>query len=156
MRLVELGLDGYLAKLCDMVRKGHKDRPNYYGMVAAAVLTPSGKFVAKLNYPKNNKRVHAERAAIEEYETKYGTIPEDSIIVTTLSPCNENDDETAEERFGKSCTDLINSYKFKYVYCGYKDPSQHNDHGKYQEVVTKNEQLKDLCKQFADTFLEEC
>ena len=58
MRLVEFEsidinkLDNCLSKLCAMVKKGQDDRPEYYGMVAAGILTPKGEFVAKLNYPK--------------------------------------------------------------------------------------------------------
>ena len=161
MRLVEFEsvdinkLDDYLAKLCAMVKKGQTDRPDYYGMVAAGVLTPKGRWVAKLNYPKGKLRVHAERAAIEEYTKYHGKIPEGSIIVTTLSPCNETDDETADTRQGVSCTDLINQSGITKVYCGYKDPTQDNEHGDYKEVLTKNKQLRTMCKDFADTFLEE-
>ena len=148
-------LDDYLAKLCAMVKKGQADRPEYYGMVAAGVLTPKGRWVAKLNYPKGKLRVHAERAAIEEYTKYHGKIPEGSIIVTTLSPCNETDDETADTRQGVSCTDLINQSGITKVYCGYKDPTQDNEHGDYKEVLTKNKQLRTMCKDFEDTFLEE-
>ena len=148
-------LDDYLAKLCAMVKKGQTDRPDYYGMVAAGVLTPKGRWVAKLNYPKGKLRVHAERAAIEEYTKYHGKIPEGSIIVTTLSPCNETDDETADTRQGVSCTDLINQSGITKVYCGYKDPTQDNEHSDYKEVLTKNKQLRTMCKDFADTFLEE-
>ena len=148
-------LDDYLAKLCAMIKKGQESRPEYYGMVAAGVLTPKGRWVAKLNYPKGKLRVHAERAAIEEYTKYHGKIPEGSIIVTTLSPCNETDDETADTRQGVSCTDLINQSGITKVYCGYKDPTQDNEHGDYKEIVTKNKQLKDMCGSFADSFLEE-
>ena len=147
-------LDDYLAKLCSMIKKGQHDRPDYYGMVAAGIVTPKGKFVAKLNYPKGKLRVHAERAVIEEYQKYHGKIPEGSVMVTTLSPCNETDDETAEGRVGMSCTDLINYHGFKHVYCGYKDPTQDEDHGEYKEVITKNRQLRNMCKSFADTFLD--
>ena len=148
-------LDDYLAKLCSMIKKGQTERPDYYGMVAAGILTPKGRWVAKLNYPKGKLRVHAERAAIEEYTKYHGKIPEGSIIVTTLSPCNETDDETADTRQGVSCTDLINQSGITKVYCGYKDPTQDNEHGDYKEIVTKNKQLKDMCGSFADSFLEE-
>jgi pyrimidine deaminase RibD-like protein len=147
-------LDDYLAKLCAMVKKGQSDRPEYYGMVAAGILTPKGKFVAKLNYPKGKLRVHAERAAIDEYTQYHGDIPKGSIMITTLSPCNEKDDETAAGRVGVSCTDLINHHGFKHVYCGFKDPTQDDNHGDYKEVVTKNKQLRDMCGSFADSFLE--
>ena len=161
MRLVEFEsvdinkLDDYLSKLCSMIKKGQAERPDYYGMVAAGILTPKGRWVAKLNYPKSKLRVHAERAAIEEYTKYHGKIPEGSIIVTTLSPCNETDDETADTRQGVSCTDLINQSGITKVYCGYKDPTQDNEHSDYKEVLTKNKQLRTMCKDFADTFLEE-
>jgi len=161
MRLVEFEtvdmnrLDDYLARLCSMIKKGQEERPDYYGMVAAGILTPKGKFVSKLNYPKGRLRVHAERAAIEEYQRYHGDVPKGSVMITTLSPCNETDDETAEGRVGMSCTDLINQCGFQYVYCGYKDPTQNDDHGDYKEVITKNRQLRNMCKEFADTFLEE-
>ena len=161
MRLVEFEtvdinkLDDYLAKLCSMIKKGKEERPEYYGMVAAGVLTPKGKFVAKINYPKGKLRVHAERAAIEEYTKYYGKVPQGSIIVTTLSPCNEMNDETAEERVGMPCTDFINHNGIRQVYSGYKDPTQDNEHGDYKEVFTKNKQLRTMCKSFADTFLKD-
>jgi pyrimidine deaminase RibD-like protein len=161
MRLVEFEsvdinkLDDYLSKLCAMVKKGKETRPEYYGMVAAGILTPKGRWVAKINYPKGSKRVHAERAAIEEYNKYHGDIPKGSIMITTLSPCNEEEDETAEHRVGVSCTDLINQQDFERVYSGYKDPTQDNEHGEYREVFTKNKQLKNMCKEFANTFLEE-
>jgi pyrimidine deaminase RibD-like protein len=161
MRLVEFEsvdinkLDDYLSKLCAMVKKGKETRPEYYGMVAAGILTPKGRWVAKINYPKGSKRVHAERAAIEEYQKYHGEIPKGSILITTLSPCNEKDDVTAADRVGVSCTDLINQQGFESVYSGYKDPTQDNEHGEYNEVFTKNKQLKNMCGSFADSFLEE-
>jgi pyrimidine deaminase RibD-like protein len=161
MRLVEFEsvdinkLDDYLSKLCSMIKKGQAERPEYYGMVAAGILTPKGRWVAKINYPKGSKRVHAERAAIEEYQKYHGEIPKGSILITTLSPCNEKDDVTAADRVGVSCTDLINQQGFESVYSGYKDPTQDNEHGEYKEVFTKNKQLKNMCGSFADSFLEE-
>ena len=161
MRLVEFEsvdinkLDDYLSKLCSMIKKGQAERPEYYGMVAAGILTPKGRWVAKINYPKGSKRVHAERAAIEEYQKYHGKIPKGSILITTLSPCNEKDDVTAADRVGVSCTDLINQQGFESVYSGYKDPTQDNEHGEYKEVFTKNKQLKNMCGSFADSFLEE-
>lgn len=161
MRLVEFEsvdinkLDDYLSKLCSMIKKGQAERPEYYGMVAAGILTPKGRWVAKINYPKGSKRVHAERAAIEEYQKYHGKIPKGSILITTLSPCNEKDDVTAAGRVGVSCTDLINQQGFESVYSGYKDPTQDNEHGEYKEVFTKNKQLKNMCVSFADSFLEE-
>jgi len=78
-------LDKILSRLCQLVVKG-QDSDKDYGMVAAGVLDPDNNLVCRLNIPDNNgKRIHAERAAIEAYESKYGTVPEGSIVITTLS-----------------------------------------------------------------------
>ena len=143
-------LDNILAKLCNMVIEGQKSGKDY-GMVAGCVLDPNNNVVARLNYPgKDGKRVHAERAAIEAYQSEYGDIPEGSIILTTLSPCNEHMDE----RDGPSCTDVINNSGVKKVYCGYIDPTQTDEHRHYNLMETSNGNLRNLCKKFADTFLD--
>ena len=142
-------LDRYLSKLCQMVEDGQKSNKDY-GMVAACVLDPDNQAVARLNRPgKDGKRVHAEHAAMEDYINKYGPIPKGSIVITTLSPCNEHMDE----RDGPSCTLLINNSNVKKVYCGYMDPTQDDDTRKFTIMETNNQQLRKQCKQFADTFL---
>ena len=147
-------LDNILEKLCDMVVKGQKSDKDY-GMVAACVLDPDNNIVAGLNSPgTNGKRVHAERVAIEKYENKYGTVPEGSIIITTLSPCNESDDETAMGRVGESCTDYLNSKGIEKVYCGYMDPTQDNFNREFNIMETSDKAIRHKCKQFADTFLK--
>jgi len=142
-------LDRILSKLCDMVEKGQTSNKDF-GMVAAAVLDPDNQIVARLNRPgKDGKRIHAEHAAIEDYTNKYGPIPEGSIILTTLSPCNEHMDE----RDGPSCTDLVNQSGVKKVYCGYMDPTQDDDTREFNVMETASKELRNQCKQFADTFL---
>ena len=148
-------LDHTLAKLCKLVIKGQESTKDY-GMVAACVIDPSNNFVTGLNIPGSDvKRVHAERVAIEKYEREYGNVPEGSIIVTTLSPCNEQHDDTAETRVGESCTDFINSKGIRKVYCGYTDPTQDNDNREFNIIETSNKELRAICKTFADTFLKE-
>ena len=143
-------LDKILSKLCDMVVRGNEERPEYYGMVAAAVLDPKNQIVARLNRPgKDGKRIHAEHAAMLDYTAKYGPIPEGSIVITTLSPCNEDMDE----RDGPSCTELINNSTVKKVYCGYMDPTQDDDTRQFNLMETADKGLRTKCKQFADTFL---
>jgi len=142
-------LDRILAKLCELVEEGQASGKDY-GMVAAAVLDPDNQIVARLNRPGNEgKRIHAERAAIEAYTSKHGPIPEGSIILTTLSPCNEHMDE----RDGPSCTDIVNESGVKKVYCGYMDPTQDNDTRQFNVMETADKDLRSRCKQFADTFL---
>lgn len=138
-------LDSILVKLCEMIIDGQDQDPEYYGMVAACVICPGGEKTYAVNYARpDGTRVHAERAAIEACEQEVGP---DCMIVTTLSPCNR----PMEERYGESCTDLLESYGISHVYCGYRDPSQKQD----LTVETENPKLLKLCKQFADTFLNE-
>ena len=148
-------LDGILEKLCDMVVKGQKSDKDY-GMVGACVLDPDNNIVGGLNMPGvDGKRVHAERVAVEKYIKKYGPVPEGSIVITTLSPCNESNDETAEDRVGESCTDYLNDKGIEKVYCGYIDPTQDNDQRQFNLMETSNQYIRRLCKSFADTFLDE-
>jgi len=143
-------LDRILSNLCEMVVKGQKSE-NDYGMVAAAVLDPDNQIVARLNRPGDDgKRIHAEHAAMEDYKNKYGAIPEGSIVITTLSPCNESMDE----RDGPSCTSIINDSTVKKVYCGYMDPTQDDDTRQFNLMETADRELRTRCKQFADTFLD--
>jgi pyrimidine deaminase RibD-like protein len=124
-------------------------------MVAACVLDPKNRKVLSVNEAaQGNIRKHAERVAIEAYTKKYGEVPSGSIILTTLSPCNEDESEMASKRFGESCTDLINHSNIRKVYCGYIDPTQEDEHNKYTLEETSNDDVKELCKKFADTFLK--
>jgi pyrimidine deaminase RibD-like protein len=147
-------LDHILAKLCQMIINGQKEDSEYYGMVAACVLDTNNEEVCAVNYYKAGDRVHAERAAIEKYHKQYGDIPTGSIIITTCSPCSE----MMTERYGDSCTDLIEEVGVHKVYCGYEDPTQnHSDiymRKTFHVKQTRNEKIVELCKSFADTFLE--
>ena len=146
----EQDFDKVLLELCHRVIKGQRIDKHKYGMVAACVIDPENRKVSSTSTFEQGLWQHAERNAINNYISKYGKIPEGSIIVTTLSPCNEEMDD----RFGESCTDLINFNHIKNVYCGYIDPSQHNLHAKYSLKETEMGKIKDLCKSFADTFLK--
>ena len=136
-------LDAILAELCEMILDGQEKDSDYYGVVAACVLGPNGQKLCRTSYKDDDKYVHAERAAIEAY----GDIGPECMIVTTLSPCNN----PMDDRAGESCEDLISKVGIKHVYCGYKDPSQDQD----SSIETDNPRLLELCKRFADTFLDE-
>lgn len=144
-------LDLILVRLCDLVVAGQKKDPELYGVVAAAVLDPDNNCVAALNHRRGRKDVHGERAAIEAYEKRFGAIPEGSIILTTCSPCTE----PMPDREGASCKDLISSTPVHKVYAGYRDPSQQTTAGNktYHLQITKNKKIQELCKAFADTWL---
>jgi pyrimidine deaminase RibD-like protein len=142
-------LDKILSKLCALVVEGQKTDPDHFGKVAAAVLDPDNNLVARLNCPGKDGRIHAERAAMEAYEEQYGDIPDGSIVLTTLSPCSEH----MTERDGPSCTDYINNSNIKKVYCGYTDPTQDENQREFNILETKDVDIRDLCKTFADTFI---
>jgi pyrimidine deaminase RibD-like protein len=147
-------LDRILSKLVKMVLDGQEKDSDLYGMVAAAVVDPSNNIVASTSSNEDGKWTHAERNAINKYNKQYGEIPKGSIIITTLSPCNEYGTDMANEREGNSCTDLINNTNVHKVYAGYADPSQH-DHSEqdFTVTITDNKDIRDKCQQLADTFL---
>ncbi len=143
-------LDNILSELADLVIKGQKKDADKYGMVAAAVLDNDNNLVQGINLPApNGKRRHAERVAIDRYVEQYGDIPAGSIIITTCSPCSEHMDE----RYGEDCTELINQHGVKKVYAGYMDPTQEEEHRDFNIMETENSSIRDMCKEFADTFL---
>ena len=134
-------LDEILYKLCNIVKKEIKEKTGEHA-VAACIIDPDNRIVAKTSKDKHGRWIHAERNAIDTYEKKYGEVPEGSIIVTTLSPCNEYDDRTSDERFGESCTDYINSKGIKKVYCGYMDPTQDNYNREFNVIETSDNDLQ--------------
>jgi pyrimidine deaminase RibD-like protein len=149
-------LDDLLMKLCRLVVDGHKKDPEKYGMVAAGIKTNDYPFLARTGYMKGTSHVHAERAVIEAFMKKHGEIPQGSIMLVTLSPCNRHDDKTASERAGEPCSDLIATHGIEKVYCGLIDPSQAHgseDHRHYTLIETENETIRDLCEMFSNTFL---
>ena len=147
-------LDRILLELCHRVIKGQKHDPVKYGMVAACVLDPKNRKVFGVNEAAGDgKRRHAERVAIDRYIENYGPVPQGSIILTTLSPCNEYGTEMADKRYGESCTDIINESRCRKVYCGYMDPSQQDEHARYNLEETDNKDIQRMCEKFADTFL---
>jgi pyrimidine deaminase RibD-like protein len=145
-------LDDILVRLCEMVVEGQKKTKYNLGVVAAAVLDPDNNCVVGINYPtRDGKRVHGERAAIDSYEARFGTIPAGSIIITTCSPCTQ----PMAERSGINCSDLVDQVGVHKVYAGYKNPTQDFDSKRYHIEITRNKKIQALCKAFADTFLDE-
>jgi pyrimidine deaminase RibD-like protein len=146
-------LDEILVNLCRHVVEGQRVDPDKYGMVAACVIDPDNRQVIGVNeLTQDGTRRHGERVAMDRYRAQYGEIPKGSIIVTTCSPCNE---QHMDERYGESCTDLINASNCRKVYCGFQDPSQQDEHNEFALEVTGNSSIVDLCGQFAATFLNE-
>lgn len=145
-------LDAILAKCCELVLEKQAQDPDHWGMVGACLLDMDNRAVYGVNYATDDgKRVHAERAALENYTSKYGEPEPGCIIITTLSPCSE----PMDERYGESCTDLISTLDIHKVYCGYQDATQDDSHKQFHVRVTRNPKLNLICKKFAETFLGE-
>ena len=145
--------DRVLAKLCEMVMAGQQADPHRWGMVAAAVMDPKRRLSAGVNYfdPRTGTRVHAERAALDNYYETHGERPlRGSVIITTCSPCSEGD---MTGRYAQSCTDLIDESGVDRVYAGFQDPSQPETQRKFRVVITNNPKINQLCERFARTFL---
>jgi pyrimidine deaminase RibD-like protein len=149
-------LDELLAGLCKLVVEGHKQDPERNGLVAAGIKTKLYPFMARVGYMGKHGHVHAERAVLEAFTSKHGEVPEGSIMLVTLSPCNRHDDKTASERVGEPCSELVAAHGIEKVYCGLIDPSQAHgghDHRHYTLIETENAKIRDLCEQFANMFL---
>jgi pyrimidine deaminase RibD-like protein len=144
-------LDRILVKLCSLIVQGQRQDQDL-GMVAAAVLDPDNRCVMGVNYPAGDgRRVHGERAAIDSYHARFGSIPPGSIIITTCSPCTQDMDERA----GINCSDLVDQTGVHKVYAGYQDPTQEFGPKRYHLQITRNPKIQKLCKAFADTFLRD-
>ena len=144
-------LDEILTELCALVIQGQRKRLDL-GLVGAAVLDPDNNCVVGINYPtRSGQRVHAERAAIDSYTARFGTIPEGSIMITTLNPCSQ----PMAERVGDSCTSFIQQHGIHKVYCGYRDSAQVDLNKTFHLQMTKNAKLSALCRAFAGTFLQQ-
>jgi pyrimidine deaminase RibD-like protein len=142
-------LDEILVRLCEVVIQGQQEDQDL-GMVAAAVLDPNNNCVTGINYPaKDGKRVHAERAAIDNYTARFGPVPHNSIVITTLNPCSHD----MAEREGSSCSSLVEQHGIRKVYCGCIDPEQVTKNKTFDLKSTGNSKIQALCKAFANTFL---
>lgn len=148
-------LDKILTKCCELVLEKQQQDSEFWGMVGACVLDHDNRAVFGVNHAvSDGRRSHAERTAVDNYRKKYGKVPPGCIIITTLSPCSD----PMDERYGESCTNLVNSLGIHKVYCGWEDPTQnHSDNylsKKFHVMETRNKKLQELCKKFASTFLD--
>lgn len=148
-------LDVLLADCIELLFQRRRENPEYWGLVSAAIMDPDEVIVFGVNHiTKDGTRKHAERVAIENYENRFGTVPPGSIIVTTLSPCSDD----MSERWGDSCTELINHSDIRKVYAGYEDSQQVDTdryrHKRFRVKVTENPRLRELCQRISATFLK--
>ena len=105
-------LDSTLVDLCRMVVDGQKQGTGEHGMVGACCIGPAGK-TSSTTMRHDGKWSHAEREAVDAYESQYGSIA-DCTVVTTLSPCTN----AMPDREGLSCQDFLDSKGITKIYCG--------------------------------------
>jgi hypothetical protein len=60
-----------------------------------------------------------------------------------------------DEREGVNCSDLIDETGVHKVYAGYQDPTQEPGRKQYHLEITRNPKIRELCKKFAETFLDQ-
>jgi pyrimidine deaminase RibD-like protein len=124
-------------------------------MVGACVLGNMNNPVFGVNHIlPGGHRCHAEVAAYQNYIARWGKTGLDgAIIITTLSPCSSDIDQPNQ----MNCTDYINRIGIRKVYCGYTDPGQIDTgvwrHKKFHIMETRNRELREVCMDFASTFL---
>lgn len=146
----ESELDEYLEKTLLYLRD--KNDPGK-GVVAACVISGDDQVYAT-SQEKGDQWLHAERNAVNQFKDEYGQLEDDTVVVTTLSPCLEED---VEVRHGRSCTDLltgeddtIDGSKIDSVYTGSMDESQleEGDYGSrgLEVRVTDDDRLGQACR----------
>ena len=143
-------LDKILEKLCDLVDRGRKKDSEKYGLVGAAVLDLENRTATGVSLKKDGKWHHAERSAMDTYRKKYGDIPDGCIMITTCSPCSERMDD----RYGESCTDIINDSAIKKVYSGFDDFTQPESNRSFNIITTADEDIRDRCGFYAKKFMK--
>lgn len=149
-------LDKILEKCCRLVIEKNSSNSEYWGMVGACVLDSSNNAVFGVNHLVDGSlRDHAEVVAIKSYIQEHGKSGlKNAIIITTLSPCSTDTDQP----YSRNCTEYINKYGIKKVYCGYVDPTQPNggsgETKKFHTMETRNKELRNICHKMANTFLK--
>jgi pyrimidine deaminase RibD-like protein len=148
-------LDVLLADCIELLFQRQRENPEYWGLVSAAIMDPDDVIVFGVNHvTKDGTRKHAERVAMENYQDKFGRIPPGCIIVTTLSPCSSDD---MKERWGESCTLMLDRSPISKVYAGWADPTQidtdHYRHKRFRVKSTKNPKLRELCKKIGEIII---
>lgn len=142
-------MDQILVNCLKLVIRRYKDyENNIFGLVGAALVTAEHETMYETSRATlSQKYKHAEYCVIEKFINKYGSIPSDAILVTTLSPCFNHMDD----RYGDSCSNIISAMGIKIVYSGLSDTTQlkydpaHYDHVPYDLIITQNEDIKELC-----------
>lgn len=144
-------LDQILVKLCEMIVDALATDPEA-AMVGAAIVDLNGHQVLRLGEKISpTEWNHAERTVIADYQSAYGNIPEGSILVTTLSPCNK---QHMALRHGTSCKDLIEQAGIKEVYIGYYDPKQEDVTPNFKMYETDNPKIKEACERISQAMFQ--
>jgi len=135
-------MDHALTHLCELLIQAQAEHPDQTGDVAACVLDPEGQSTTGISLRDGDRWIHAEVLACERYRDKFGDIPEGTMCVTTLSPCNR----PMADRVGTDCASYLRDQGIDQVYAGHADQTQDADN----VGITQNAKLRKLCKKFAE------
>lgn len=152
-------LDKILLNCLELIFKTHKDSTDLQhadlGLVAACLITKNHPPIYSLSDKHvNGEATHAERYVIRKFTDLYGDLPEDVILVTTLSPCSKK----MKDREGNDCSRLVEISGIRKVYTGLLDWSQedldHYKHTDYTIIETKDPEIKNLCNGLLELILK--
>lgn len=149
-----MSMDDILIRCLQLVMRRQREYKGHtFGLVGAAVVAPGFPVIYDTTMETlSGKWRHAERSAIDKFITKFGDLPEETVIVTTLSPCFRD----MSDRFGESCSDYLNECGVKKVYTGLEDYTHlEKDPGYYDNTlfeieVTKNKEIQEMCQRLLD------
>ena len=142
-------MDQVLSNCLKLVLRRYKKYGNKtFGLVGAAIVTDEFDTVYETAMQTmSGKWKHAEHCVIDKFHSLYGDLPDNAVLVTTLSPCFVHMDD----RCGESCSKLISDAGIHDVYTGLDDTTQLNyDHDHYDDVsfnviITDNKDIQYVC-----------
>lgn len=124
------------------------------GIVACALIDLGDRKVfATSEKTEDGKWLHAERNALNKFESIYGAPTKNAIFVTTLSPC----DNFCSSRAGESCVNLILNSGISRVHFGSLEPHHNGSLDCYSNLgisssLTKETNLLSICDNIANLF----
>jgi pyrimidine deaminase RibD-like protein len=132
-------------------------------VVTACLFTPPDKSVYSISsLHESGTWNHAERNALTSYIRTHGLPVQDSVMITSLSPCKKD----SPHRYGVSCTDMLlgndpehKGIAIQRLHVGFIDPWQPTleDYLSlgFEITVSQDEKIHEACRRLFNYFLPE-
>jgi pyrimidine deaminase RibD-like protein len=126
------------------------------GIVACGIFDPAHcPVIATSERVEEGKWLHAERNALQQFQSNYGNPGPETIVVVTLSPCII---PMLTSRAGSSCTELLRNCGLILVHAGVIDPvhvrggiPEYKEHGIHL-TTPDDEYCKTICNGLLNIF----